>query len=315
MIRLSSDQQRVLAEMTWQARTPVEVIARRLKLRSHTVRHAMRSLQETLHLTPMCWTHPYLRGQAPYRVFFSLDRANTKTINGILDRLTARPEVVWLASLIGQYHYVMGIRGNGLPGVVRVFGALDQEFGELVVDRSISPILQMSHFVPWLAHGGSGKRRYWKYHVCDALSGLDESDEKILKLLQRTPLATTRDISQNCGIPASTVAYRLERLLTNGIIIGFGFGYDDRLLGKESVILSITTHGFAGATFDAFFEYAQQHPRVSWVAQPVGTSDVELGVILEDAHELNEIIREVSTFGKGAIKNVHCHALVKTFKS
>jgi DNA-binding Lrp family transcriptional regulator len=209
----------------------------------------------------------------------------------------------------------MGIRGNGLPGVVKVFGALDQEFGELVVDRSISPILQMSHFVPWLAHGGSGKRRSWKYHVCDALSGLDEVDEKILKLLQRTPLATTRDISQHCGIPASTVGYRLERMTTNGVIIGFGFGYEDRLLGNESVILSISTHGFAGRPFEAFFEYAQQHPRVSWIAQTVGTSDVELGVILEDAHELHEIIREVSTFGKGAIKNVHCHALVKTLKS
>ena len=120
----------------------------------------MRVLQETLKLTLMCWTHPYLRGQVPCRIFFSLNRANNRTINSILDRLIARPEVVWIASLIGQYHYVMGIRGNGLPGVVKVLGALDQEFGELIVDRSISPILQMCHFVPWLAHGGSGKRRY-----------------------------------------------------------------------------------------------------------------------------------------------------------
>ena len=41
---------------------------------------------------------------------------------------------------------------------------------------------------------------------------------------------------------------------------------------------------------------------------------MELWVILEDTHELHEIIRETATLGKGAIKNLHCYALVKTLK-
>lgn len=300
--------------MTWDARASVEEVARRLKLRAHTVRHAMKRLQSALKLTPMCWTHPYLRGQSPYRVFFSLNQSSPKTTAAFLDRLASLPEVPWLASLIGQYQYVMGMRGQGLPGVVRLLETLDQEFGELVVSRSISPILQMGQFVPWLAHAGSGKRKCWKYEVTDPFPGIDEVDDRILKILHQAPLATVREISQSCGLPASTVTYRLDRMTSSGVIIGFAFAYDDRLIGRETVIISISTLGFAGRPFETFFNYAQKHPQVSWVAQTVGASDLEIGIILEGTEELHNIEREISALGRGSITALHSHALVKTLK-
>lgn len=314
MKRLSPAQQKILAEMTWDARASVEDVARRLKLRAHTVRHAMKSLQSTLKLTPMCWTHPYLRGQSPYRVFFSLDQSSSKSTAAFLNRLSTLPEVVWLASLIGHYQFVMGVRGASLLSVVKLFTALDDEFRDLIVDRTIAPILQMGQFVPWVAHAGPGKRRCWEYKVCDPFKGLDETDNRILKLLSQAPLATVRDISQGCGLPNSTVSYRLERMVSSGVIIGFAFAYDDRLLGRESALLSISTHGFAGGPFETFFDFAQRHPQVSWVAQTVGAADLEIGVILDDAEELHQVVREISALGRGAVKTVHSHALIRTLK-
>lgn len=122
----------------------MEQIAQRLGLRSHAVRHVIRALDEALGTYPLCWTNPFLRGQVPYRVYFSVDPSSGKRLGSFIERLTAQPEVAWLASLIGRYQFAMGVRGRGLGGLFSVFDSLDAKFGGIVTERNISPILSLA---------------------------------------------------------------------------------------------------------------------------------------------------------------------------
>lgn len=292
----------------------MEQIAQRLGLRSHAVRHAIRALDEALGTYPLCWTNPFLRGQVPYRVYFSVDPSSGKRLGSFIERLTAQPEVAWLASLIGRYQFAMGVRGRGLGGLFSVFDSLDAEFGGIVTERNISPILSLAQFVPWLAHVGPGKRNAWQYTVAEPDNHIDSVDEKILAELQRRPLAAAKTIGKDCGLPPSTVAYRTERMVKDGVIIGFATSYDVRLVGREGIVISVATRGLAGREYDEFFELARRHPQVGWVARMLGERDVEFGATLDDVKQLNDLAKEIYAAGKGVVRDVQSHAIVKTFK-
>lgn len=314
MKQLPVVQQRILAEITWDARASVEEVARRLNLRGHTVRHAIQSLQKSLSLSPLCWTHPYLRGQAPYRVYFSLNPANSKRVNALLARLASLSQVSWMASLIGRYQFVLGVRAQGLSGVTHLFEQIDREFEGVILERHISAILKLSQFVPWLAHVGSGGRKAWQYSVTETRANMDAVDDAVLAELQRRPLASMKDIGRSCGLPPSTVSYRTERMLQSGVIIGFAFGYDERTLGREALVLSVSTGGLGGHSFDALFELARRHPQVSWIAQTLGEWDVEFGVVLDEVQDLHELLHEIHSVGGVNVQGVSSHAIIRTLK-
>ncbi len=314
MKRLPAVQQRILTEITWDARASVEDVARRLNLRGHTVRHAIQSLQKSLDLSPLCWTHPYLRGQAPYRVFFSVNPSGSKRVKALVARLKSLSQVSWMASLIGRYQFVLGLRAKGLSGVTDLFAQIDEEFEGVILERNISAILKLSQFVPWLAHVGSGGRNAWQYSVTETRANIDAVDEAVLVELQRRPLVSMKDLGKACGLPPSTVSYRTERMLQSGVIIGFAFGYDERILGREALVLSVSTGGLGGHCFDALFDLARRHPQVSWIAQTLGEWDVEFGVVLDEVQDLHGILHEIHSVGRVNVQGVSSHAIIHTLK-
>ena len=70
---------------------------------------------------------------------------------------------------------------------------------------------------------------------------LDKSDKIILKMLQEDCNISLKKIGEKTGLSSSTVHYRVNRLIEEGVITGFKAVVDPLKVGKEILAISLVT--------------------------------------------------------------------------
>ena len=314
MFKLSAVQKRVLAEITWDARASVEDVARRLSVRPHTVRYAIEQLHSALRLNPFCLTDPFRRGQTPYRFFFSINSADQARRKKMIEYLKSLPEVHWLYELYGQYQFLLSLRTTSMSHLSVVLKDFDATFGDLVTTRSVSMMPRVTAFVPWLAHSGSGPRMTFEYSDDAAPVELDATDQKIIALVSAKPLASLRELARVCGIPASTLDYRLDKLVKSRVIVGFFYGYESRLTSGASFLVLVKFHGLGGGMYERFVQFGRNDPRVSRLSRFIGEWDMEMEVVLDDLHDIKDMVHELHKVGGGVVREIVTHSFGEELK-
>jgi DNA-binding Lrp family transcriptional regulator len=308
MKKLSPIQSRVLAELAWNARLTVSEVAKKLKVRGDTVHYSIDRLKHYLKLQPVCFTDPYRQGQTPFRVYFSTNSSDEAATQKLIDYIAKRPDVHWFSALLGYYQFGMSLRAPSLARLEEIFAELDRECPGIVREKTISVISSIQFFVPWAAHTGTGPRKSFSYRAGVEEVPLDKVDWDILHELRRDPVASTRKIAQVTGIAASTVGYRLQKLLASGVIVGFGNSCDSRTVHQESHLLFISTKGFGAEAFERLSVAASRHPSVVWIGRTLGQSDFEMEVRVESPAEVDDVIRLIYKTGQGAVTKVTSQA-------
>lgn len=314
MFKLSAVQKRVLAEITWDARASVEDVARRLSVRPHTVRYAIDQLHSALRLNPFCLTDPFRRGQTPYRFFFSINSADQVRRKKMIEYLKSLPEVHWLYELYGQYQFLLSLRTTSMSHLSVVLKDFDAKFGDLVTTRSVSMMPRVTAFVPWLAHSGSGPRMTFEYSDDAAPVELDATDQKIIALVSAKPLASLRELARVCGIPASTLDYRLDKLVKSRVIVGFFYGYESRLTSGASFLVLVKFHGLGGGMYERFVQFGRNDPRVSRLSRFIGEWDMEMEVVLDDLHDIKDMVHSLHKVGGGVVREIVTHSFGEELK-
>lgn len=314
MFKLSAIQKRILAEITYDARASVEEIAKRVSARPHTVRYAIEHLRSRLRMNPYCFTDPFRRGQTPYRFFFSINSGDRTRRTKMIEYLKGLSEVYWLYELHGQYQFLMALRATSVAHLGSVLKEFDAKFGDLVTTRSVSMMPRITTFLPWLAYSGDGPRLTFEYKDDVAPADLDEVDNKVLNLMAVKPLASVRELSRLSGMPPSTLDYRLDKLTKHRVIIGFFYGYETRLTGSACFLVLIKFHGLGGGLYDQFVKFGRGDRRVSRLARFIGEWDMEMEVVLDDVHDLNDMVQEIYRVGGGLVRDVVTHSYGQEFK-
>lgn len=70
---------------------------------------------------------------------------------------------------------------------------------------------------------------------------LDKNDKIILKMLQEDCNISLKKIGEKTGLSSSTVHYRVNRLIEEGVITGFKAIVDPLKVGKEILAISLVT--------------------------------------------------------------------------
>lgn len=308
MRSLTSTQRRVLAEITWNCRMPVNQVAERLRLKTHTVRYAINHLNSLLNLQPFCFSSAYRLGLFPFRVYFSVNLSDKVKVSKMIEHLKKLPEMEWLYGLYGIYQFGMSLRVPSMRALNALLTDFDSKFGDIINKKSISLFERFTYYEPWLAHVGDGLRKTFEYSSGDEAVPLDSVDRNLLSIVRADAAAPVREIARKAGLPSSTVTYRLEKLKDQGVILGLAYTYENRTAGAEAFLIQIAIKGLGGHVVDSFFDFARSNHNVVWAAKMIGEWDVEMEVGVDSAFELDELIHQIYQCGKGSVREVLTHA-------
>ncbi len=301
--KITPQARRILAEVTWDARGPLEAVARKLRIKPHTVRRTLRLLEESVALTPVCWTHPYLLGEIPFRVFFRVNGGIPHRVREFEDFISSLPQVSWFVSLIGSYQYCATIRSQGPIDFFELSDRIDQRFRDVIADKSVSTVTHLSCYAP----SNSELRKSFAYSATQDRLVLSPLDHKLLSFLRNKPLASIQDIARAAGSSRSTIDYRLSRLLDLGAIVAFAYSYDWATLGDSEFLISLSTKGFGSSCYDKIAQFCARHRNVVWLARFIGHWDIELSVNVHQAVDLETFIQELYAICRDQVAEVHIH--------
>ncbi|RYG93047.1 Lrp/AsnC family transcriptional regulator [Loktanella sp. IMCC34160] len=122
---------------------------------------------------------------------------------------------------------------------------------------------------------------------------LDDTDRRILRLLQDDPAQSLPDLAEGCGLTVGRLTRRIDKLRADGILRGQEAVIDWRALGFEvAVSLRVTLDKTDPRAFDDFIDGARAVPEVIEIQTFLGRVDVRLHIVARDLAHWQAIYRD-----------------------
>ncbi len=117
---------------------------------------------------------------------------------------------------------------------------------------------------------------------------IDETDKKIIKLLEEDAWQTSEALARPLGVSSATVRRRLKLLVKNGVIRAVAITQPDRVYTRLNAIIALNvTH----QSIDEVMQALASRPEVKWVAATTGRFDILTLVEFNSTEELFQFVR------------------------
>ncbi len=145
---------------------------------------------------------------------------------------------------------------------------------------------------------------------------IDETDRRILRVLQKEGRISNADLSEKVNLSASACHRRVQRLESDGVLRGYVALLDARKMGFPStVFVEIKLQAQADDVLDAFEKAVSRVPDVLECHLMAGTADYILKVVAEDTEDFARIHRQYLTRLPGVAQMQSSFALRTVFKT
>jgi DNA-binding Lrp family transcriptional regulator len=126
----------------------------------------------------------------------------------------------------------------------------------------------------------------------DIKTKLDEFDYQLLHLLNTHARMSTIEIATHLHSTSRTITRRIKKLIQLGVIYGFTIDIDYEKFGYRFYVLSFELKKYASR--DIIIKYATKYSHLYKAEWIVGYGDLNLGFILENVNQVNEIIDDIA---------------------
>ena len=145
---------------------------------------------------------------------------------------------------------------------------------------------------------------------------LDQTDRRILAVLQKKGRISNADLSEAVNLSASACHRRVQRLEEDGYISSYVALLDRRKMGLPTLVfVEITLSGQADDLLDAFEKAVSRIPDVLECHLMAGTADYILKIVAEDTEDFARIHRQHLSRLPGVAQMQSSFALRTVFKT
>jgi len=137
---------------------------------------------------------------------------------------------------------------------------------------------------------------------------LDETDIRILMLLQQNAKLTIKELSEELNLTTSPVFERIKRLEKEEIISGYVALVNPEKVGKGQVVFcNVSMPVYTKENINEFEEAVRQMPQVLECYHLAGTVDYQLKVLVSDIKEYDNFLKN---FAEIPVVKVHSSLVV-----
>ena len=144
---------------------------------------------------------------------------------------------------------------------------------------------------------------------------LDDTDRRLLRVLQRDGRISNLDLAQQCHLSPSACSDRLRRLRERGVIAGFTALLDPKAIGRALLIfVEVQLDRTTGDTFSDFAAAAQRTPEILECHMVAGGFDYLIKARVSDMEAYRRFLGEVLVAMPG-VRETRTYAVLEEVKS
>lgn len=311
MPQLSPRAQQIIPQLQLDARCPLTVVAKRLKMKVHTVRYEIQRLIENRIIYPYMLINPAALGQHEVDLFCTLADRRQGDLSKLIKALERAPGLFVLNLTGGQYQLGFELVVTRLEAVTTFLEQLSSRYGLRLAEKSIATCLTWTLYYRKYLSKIRPLISEFVVSATDQRVELGALDRNILLALGANPLASMRDLAKTIGSPESTVTTHVRALQSSGVIIGFGLSIDAADINMHSYRFIISLRDFSASIRQKLYLFCRDHPHVLSISESLGGWDYSVRVEVHEPLDALRISDELHFSVAGAIESLHVVPLLK----
>lgn len=293
MIKLDAFDKRILEVLIENSREQISTIAKKIKLRRENVNYRINRLIKLglIKEFNMILNEKSL-GLSHYVVFVELVKLGETTEKQIIEYLKNSQFMSWIGTSAGRWSLVFDVviydKDSNLEEILKKFL---KRFGDYIENYEVLKLSKGDYFASKLI----GKSREFHRKIKDKylLQKIDNTDLKILSLLNKDSRKTLVDISTQTNLTPNGINNRIKSLENNGIIMEYTISLNWKKLGYEWFAIQIKLHKYDEEIDNKIELFFKNHKKVVFYYKYLGGSwDYDIGVLVQNSDELRDFINE-----------------------
>ncbi len=287
---------KILNELDLDSRQSDSQIAKKVRLSKQVVNYRIKKLIDEKIITSFV---PHINiaklGYRVYKVYLQFKSLTKNEEENMWNYLVKQLNIVWVISCSGRWHLVFAIVAKEIEDFDKILTDFMDKYSKHISERTISVFNKATlRHRNWLL-----KEKIKKLPIGWLVGGktednkLDETDKKILKILNEDAKIPIINIASKTKISSSLVIQRIKKLKDRGIIGAFKTGLNIEKLGMNYCKAFIYYQNKTSEKEQELLENVYFLPGILGVSQSIGPWDLEMEFEVKNYNDFHKIIKKL----------------------
>lgn len=283
-------------------------IGKALKLKPHVARRSIERLREQQAVHPYVPINTCALGFSEYQIILDWGGNFGTQARTLVQKIIDHDHVPFVSELAGKLQFAVWARDAAHLGDL-----LDDIIGALPPGVSKTVILRRWFHAFVVTFEGPSSFQGYRLAPNKAPISFDETDHRILKSVCELNHFSSQQIARAAGIPASTVDYRIRRLLKENVLLEPRYFINESKFGFHRLNVRLRAESPA-AVRESLLTAARQSGESSSLAEVIGPWDFELSLALRSDLTTNAILSKIINETRGKVNVLEIVPLIRYLK-
>ena len=313
VVELDLKDKKILTLLDENARLSNTQIAKKVGLSKPTVEYRLKRFEKNNVIFSYYSVVNFTKlGYSQYKLYFKFQNTGIEDEEKITDYWKNDKNSVWVAQIRGSWDMAVSILARSNFEFGQVLNRFLDKFSKFILEKEIS-LLEYSPFYSreYLAKTG---HKEFLYGIPKEKYKLDETDEKILKVLSTNARINILDLAEKTKVSRDVINYRLKKLKKESIAFQFRCYLDFANIGINHYKLVLQTQNMDEEAEKKLKSYVAQHKKATQFLKLIGAWDIEIEFETKNEDELYKILINIRKKFSNIIRNFDILRITKTYK-
>ncbi|MFH0979214.1 MAG: Lrp/AsnC family transcriptional regulator [Candidatus Woesearchaeota archaeon] len=302
-IKLDLQDKKILSLLSENSRRPITDLARRARLSADTTRYRIRRLRKLGVIQRYIPIVNFKRlNYYVFHVFMLLDESDREKRNALLSDLKNNDSVLSVIEYSDRWDLEVTMLAQTLVEFDKFMTGLATKFRDIILEKNKLETIRnynMMHYPlePFQVSSRIPKRKPILKVKVDSL------DLRLLVALSEDSSRSNYDLAQLLSVSSDTIAYRIKRLVSSGVIIKFTVLVNLSLANLHWHTFCLQVKVLDSDHDRKFKEYITGFPKILRACKTLGDWDLLLYIVAEDSREFHATIKSIKNEFSDIIKN------------
>lgn len=288
IIKLDKIDRKVLFELDKNCRISDTQLAKKVGRSREAVKYRIKQLVEKGVIEKFITSINHAKlGITYYKIFLQLENIPEEK-EKLFSFIGNHKKIPWHGVCSGVWDYIIGISAKSSIEFDKIKNEIFTKFKHLIIKKEIGVMIETKQYV----------KKYLTGEICEVKSfageivhnEIDELDQKILNILANNARIPIVHLAREINSSVKIVSNKIKNMEKLGIIIGYRISIDINKLGLEFFKIILYYRSISPEEEKRLFEYIKNLSQSIYYVKMIAPWDAELELVVNNYHELNNII-------------------------